>query len=179
MKYILLLRGINVGGNNKVSMKELKENLAALRFENIITYINSGNIIFSSNEELTAVDGQITTLLADYPFPIRHVLLTGADYLTEAAALPAWWDEPLARKDVLFYHQDVDFEQMKARINTFPLHDEVVYFSKRAVFWGKYTEAEYLRTAYHKFLAKENFYPLITIRNGKTFMKLKELLANE
>lgn len=43
MHYTLLLRGINVGGKNKVVMADLKADLAGLGFENPISYINSGN----------------------------------------------------------------------------------------------------------------------------------------
>lgn len=43
MRYILLLRGINVGGKNKVSMIELKELLSKEGFEDVDSYINSGN----------------------------------------------------------------------------------------------------------------------------------------
>lgn len=48
MKYVALLRGINVGGKNKVPMAELKQVFAALNFQNISTYINSGNVIFDT-----------------------------------------------------------------------------------------------------------------------------------
>ena len=46
MKYVLLLRGINVGGKNKVSMAELKDKISNIGYKNVISYINSGNIIF-------------------------------------------------------------------------------------------------------------------------------------
>ena len=48
MRYILLLRGVNVGGKNKVSMSELKNMLLASGFEDIDSYINSGNLFFTS-----------------------------------------------------------------------------------------------------------------------------------
>src|SRR5687767_12730786 len=44
--YVALLRGINVGGNNMVAMKALKESFEALRFKDVATYINSGNVLF-------------------------------------------------------------------------------------------------------------------------------------
>ena len=47
--YLILLRGINVGGKNKVSMTELKKCLEALGFSNVSTYIASGNVILSSD----------------------------------------------------------------------------------------------------------------------------------
>ncbi len=48
--YIALLRGINVGGHNKIIMAQLKSSLEQLALQNIRTYIQSGNIIFESNE---------------------------------------------------------------------------------------------------------------------------------
>ena len=54
MIYIALLRGVNVGGNNKIDMKQLKSAFVEAGFSDVITYINSGNVIFSSElDELT------------------------------------------------------------------------------------------------------------------------------
>ncbi|MDQ3713589.1 MAG: DUF1697 domain-containing protein [Acidobacteriota bacterium] len=50
MKYAAFLRGINVGGHNKIKMESLRETFAALGFENVKTYINSGNVIFETSE---------------------------------------------------------------------------------------------------------------------------------
>ncbi len=63
MRYILLLRGINVGGKkNKVIMSDLKADLAELGFENPISYINSGNLFFDSQEH----EEKIRTILTAY-----------------------------------------------------------------------------------------------------------------
>ena len=50
MRYVALLRGINVGGNNRVPMPELRACFEAAGYENVKTYINSGNVIFDSDE---------------------------------------------------------------------------------------------------------------------------------
>ncbi len=50
MKYVAFLRGINVGGHNKIKMETLRESLAALDYKNVKTYINSGNVIFETIE---------------------------------------------------------------------------------------------------------------------------------
>ena len=47
-KYVAFLRGINVGGKNKVKMETLREVFGALGFQNVKTYINSGNVIFET-----------------------------------------------------------------------------------------------------------------------------------
>jgi len=50
MQYVAFLRGINVGGKNKIKMETLREVFAALGFTNVKTYINSGNVIFETDE---------------------------------------------------------------------------------------------------------------------------------
>jgi len=61
--YILLLRGINVGGKNKVSMATLKERLTELGFSNVSTYIASGNVILESDKSSTDVQTEIEQML--------------------------------------------------------------------------------------------------------------------
>jgi uncharacterized protein (DUF1697 family) len=53
-QYVALLRGINVGGNNLIKMAELKQCFEAEGFENVATYINSGNVLFESTERSAA-----------------------------------------------------------------------------------------------------------------------------
>lgn len=50
MKYVAFLRGVNVGGKNKIKMETLREVCASIGFENVKTYINSGNIIFETRK---------------------------------------------------------------------------------------------------------------------------------
>ena len=50
MKYVAFLRGINVGRKNKIQMESLREVCASIGFENVKTYINSGNIIFETSK---------------------------------------------------------------------------------------------------------------------------------
>ena len=49
-RYVALLRGINVGGKNLIKMTDLKACFEALGFENVSTYIQSGNVLFSANK---------------------------------------------------------------------------------------------------------------------------------
>ncbi|MCK3904845.1 DUF1697 domain-containing protein [Streptococcus suis] len=51
MRYVLLLRGINVGGRNKVVMAELCQAVVDLGYNNVETYINSGNLFFDTEKE--------------------------------------------------------------------------------------------------------------------------------
>jgi uncharacterized protein (DUF1697 family) len=47
--FVALLRGINVGGKNRIPMTELKSSFAALGYEDVVTYIQSGNVVFRSS----------------------------------------------------------------------------------------------------------------------------------
>ena len=65
--YIVLLKGINVGGHKKVPMAELRELLSKLGFENVHTYIQSGNVILQSLEKNTLkIEETIKNAMLDY-----------------------------------------------------------------------------------------------------------------
>jgi len=61
--YIVLLRGINVGGKNKVPMRELKQHLEELGFQDVMTYIQSGNVILKSRLGAQIITDKIEALL--------------------------------------------------------------------------------------------------------------------
>lgn len=50
-KYVAFLRGINISGKNKIRMSDLKAQFEALGFTEVSTYLNSGNIVFSSETD--------------------------------------------------------------------------------------------------------------------------------
>ena len=50
-QYIALLRGINVGGNNIIKITDLKSQIENMGFTNVVTYIQSGNVLFKSDEK--------------------------------------------------------------------------------------------------------------------------------
>jgi hypothetical protein len=180
MVYVLLLRGVNVGGKNKVSMSDLKKALSDMGFEDVDAYINSGNLFFSSVLDVESCISKITHLLkTNYDFAIPFVLISREDYLVEKAELPDWWKGELARRDVLFLPKHVDKSVVLDFIDKSELHNEIVYVGRNAIFWGKYDEAEYLKSTYHKQLMKQDFYKDITIRNGNTYEKIAEILEKD
>src|SRR6266567_6790422 len=63
--YVVLLRGINVGGKNKISMTELKFCLEEQGFEDVMTYIQSGNVILQSSLDATALGQKIEAMLSN------------------------------------------------------------------------------------------------------------------
>ena len=63
--YVILLRGINVGGKNKIPMSGLKKCLEGLGFSNVSTYIASGNVILKSDKSAEEVKAQIEGALPE------------------------------------------------------------------------------------------------------------------
>ena len=180
MEYVTLLRGINVGGKNKVVMSELREQVTAAGFGHVRTYINSGNLLFEAEADAPSEDvAQAVEQLLKlrYEFPIRLALLTAQDYLAQLNELPDWWHGEVARRDALFYTRGLDRNHVRERIEAMELGDEAVHFGEHAVFWGKFDEKSFLKTAYHKCLLREDFYRQVTIRSGSTVEKIAALLS--
>ena len=98
-RYALLVRGINVGGKNKVVMAQLRQELTELGLEKVETYINSGNIFFTSTDPKARLVEELETFFAvNYPFIQSFSLLSQEDYEEELENLPDWWTKGLARK---------------------------------------------------------------------------------
>ncbi|WP_276351869.1 DUF1697 domain-containing protein [Cohnella caldifontis] len=80
--YIALLRGINVGGNRKVPMPALKSMFESLGFQGVLTYINSGNVIFESDSDDggEALEERIEREIEKvFGFPVDVMIRTAAE----------------------------------------------------------------------------------------------------
>ena len=180
IRYALLVRGINVGGKNKVVMAQLRQELMELGLESVESYINSGNIFFNSIVPRTKLIEKLQAFFERrYPFIQSFSLLNLEDYEKELRNLPDWWNHEMARKDVLFYTEGLDVVQVIEKVNSLELVDEELHFGKLGIFWGKLSEASYSKTAYHKHLLKMPFYHNITIRNANTFDKIGQFLKHK
>jgi uncharacterized protein (DUF1697 family) len=85
--FVALLRGINVGGKSMIRMPELKALLAAMGFENVSTYIQSGNVVFSaSTGDEQALAAEIEERIAAAFEVSPTVLLRAPAELAEIAA---------------------------------------------------------------------------------------------
>lgn len=73
--WVALLRAVNVGGAGKLPMADLRKLCENLDFQNVSTYIQSGNLVFSAPGEATGVAGTLQTAIADRFGIDTHVLL--------------------------------------------------------------------------------------------------------
>lgn len=78
MKYVALLRGVNVGGRGRLPMATLREVVESLGYTDVQTFIQSGNVVFSSPRRVTAAAIE-TALEREVGIPFPVVLRTAAD----------------------------------------------------------------------------------------------------
>ena len=81
MKYAAFLRGINVGGKNKIKMETLREVCAALGFQNVKTYINSGNVIFETakTDDVKLAEKLESAIEKEFALKIKVIVRTMAE----------------------------------------------------------------------------------------------------
>ncbi len=176
MKYIALLRGINVGGNNKVSMQELKKCFESAGFKNVLTYINSGNVIFDSEENsITKLIDQCEEILEkQFGFPISLAIIDVYTLKEALAHAPEWWgDDPDSKHNAIFVIQPATVEEIFADVGKFKPEYEQISASNGIIFWSAPIKT-FSRTRWSKIVGTKA-YQKITIRNSNTTKKLLEL----
>ncbi len=174
--YLALLRGVNVGGNNKVSMAELKKVFEDLGFSDIRTYINSGNVIFKSEEtdEKKMVEKIEKGILDQFGLSIPIVVRSKEEIDRVAAEIPAdWKNDQEMRTDVMFLWDEIDKSDVLDTIKVNPEVDTLIY-TKGAVIWHVLRK-NYTKSRMNKIIGT-HFYKHLTARNVNTVRKLQELM---
>ncbi|MDN5709602.1 MAG: DUF1697 domain-containing protein [Planococcus sp. (in: firmicutes)] len=175
MIYAALLRGINVGGNNKISMKELKEVFEQAGMSSVKTYINSGNIIFKdarNKEQVTLVLEQ--AIFERFGLRIKVLVYSFDEYSLIAQAVPPEWvnDERL-KSDVLFLWEQADDEGVLEQLSLKPGIDRVQYVPG-AILWSV-DRGDVTKSGMAKIVGTK-LYKLVTVRNVNTVRKIYKLM---
>ena len=177
MIYVALLRGINVGGNNKVDMKKLKATFESLGYANVVTYINSGNIVFEDSlKGQESLAGEIgDAIKRDFQLDIRVLVKSFEDMKLICEQLPdTWVKNEIMRTDVMFLWEDFDSPEILQRIKITPVDN--VKYAPGAVLWNV-EYADYNKSGISKLAGTEIFRNM-TIRNVNTIRKLHEIMRN-
>ena len=177
MKYIALLRGINVGGNNKVSMAELRACFEDVGFANVATYINSGNVFFDSPEKSDAklVDVCEKAIEARFGFRVMCAVLSAKEIQDSIAHAPGWWggDDHAIKHNALFVIAPKTAKEIMDEVGEPKAEYEKVAAHGRVIFWSAAFKT-FGRTQYQKIVSTPA-YQFVTIRNSNTAKKLVEL----
>lgn len=176
MVYIALLRGINVGGKNKIDMKLLKKAFEQAGMNQVETYINSGNIVFTSpSESKTELARTLEKAILDsFGLPIKVLVLSFADMQAVMRALPeSWTNDDRMKSDVLFLWEDIDDESVLDKLAFKPEIDTVIYVPG-AILWSV-DRSQVTRSGMTKLIGTV-LYRQMTVRNVNTARKIYELM---
>jgi uncharacterized protein (DUF1697 family) len=133
---IALLRGINVGGNNKLPMKELSALLTGMGLRDVQTYIQSGNVVFRcDNKNKATLAAKISAAIKAQHGFAPHILLLEATELKKAMAGNPYPEAEAEPKTLhLFFLDEVPqkpdlntLEAVKTNSERFKLADKVFY----------------------------------------------------
>ncbi|MDP4098282.1 DUF1697 domain-containing protein [Paenibacillus sp. P96] len=176
MIYIALLRGINVGGKNKVDMKLLKQTFEQAGMKHVTTYINSGNIIFSnegmSHRELS--DKLEQAIVADFGLNIRVLIRNLPEIRDTLSVLPEHWTNDADMKsDVLFLWDEINDRSILGQIPIKPEMDTVLFASGAILF--SVSKANAAKSGLIKLVGSK-LYQHMTVRNVNTARKIYMLM---
>ena len=174
--FVALLRGVNVGGNNMISMSSLKASFETLRFTHVTTYINSGNIIFTSKEaDPRRLERKIEQMLSkEYQLDSKVVVRSLAEMAELVKSLPRSWNGDTSwRYNVIFLRHTIDSEKILDDLPAKSDIEEVVYRPGTLLWSAQVTELN--RTMMLKLSSRKIFQDM-TVRNLNTTRKLYELM---
>nr|WP_281367801.1 DUF1697 domain-containing protein [Saccharibacillus deserti] len=171
-----MLRGINVGGNNKVDMKRLKTAFEQVGMERVKTYINSGNIVFvNENLPRTELAGVLEGAIeAEFGLDIRVLVRSLEEMEAIFAVLPEHWSNGDEMKsDVFFLWDEVDQAAVPGEL---PLTPGVgtLLFAPRAVLFAV-DRANAGRSGMNKLIGSK-LYARMTVRNVNTTRQLLKMM---
>ncbi|MDD6492408.1 MAG: DUF1697 domain-containing protein [Firmicutes bacterium] len=174
-RYIALLRGINISGKNKVAMSELKEGFTELGFAEVTTYLNSGNVIFSSAvDDENILVNKIKPMIKDrfnLDIPVFIVLQEKLRELLSKA--PDWWgdDNKEIYDNLIFIMPPLSCEEIYNEIGNPKEEYEKVYNYQNVIFWS-FSRKDYQKTNWWSKTASSNISDKITIRTANTVRKI-------
>jgi uncharacterized protein (DUF1697 family) len=177
MIYVALLRGINVGGARRVEMSRLKGLFEALGYVDVLTYINSGNVIFRTPSETpaTIVSAIEVAIEREFGFTVP-VLVRSQDQIAHICQLvpPTWVnDTTTMRTDVMFLWDHVDTSDVLTKFVVKPDIERVIPVDG-AIVWN-IGRKHIARGSMLKIIGTD-FYQALTIRNINTVRKLASLM---
>ncbi len=176
VRYVALLRGVNVGKGARVSMKDLKALLEGLGLIDVVTYLNSGNVVFSSSMGTVELARLVEVALAGaFGQPIPVLIKTAAEIVSIAESIPGEWESDAGQQTYVAYlFSDVDKPGL---VSELPVKMEflTIYYTPGAIVWNIKRE-NYNRSHITK-IAGHSSYARMTTRNVNTARKLAAMCS--
>ncbi|MFT5242386.1 MAG: hypothetical protein ACJA1H_000294 [Glaciecola sp.] len=167
--YIVLLRGINVGGHKKVPMVELRELLSKMDFETVKTYIQSGNIILESSGDKIEIELKVKEAIqSHFGFDVPVIVRTRTDLIRIFDACPFSGEQKETSYFVLLSETPkpefvVELMKITPDNQVFSIIDDCIYF---------HSSVGYGNSKFNMNLFEKKLNVRATSRNYKTTVKL-------
>lgn len=173
IRYIALLRGINVSGQKKVPMAELREALSALAFKNIHTYIQSGNVVFDTSEKDKAtLEAKIFRAIKEqFGFEVPVLIKTNLEMKAIFTACPFIEEKKVSSYFTLL--NEAPKKELIDSLNTIAFDDEEIVATRNVVYF--FSEKGYGKARFNTNFIERKLKVPATTRNYKTMIKLLEL----
>ena len=176
-KYIALLRGINVSGKNKISMPILKKAFEEIGFIDVITYINSGNVIFSSTiQDTSELVRKSEAIIADtFMLDIPVTVVSVKELMNTLKHAPEWWGD--TDKSTIHYAifliSPISVEEVFTAVGEVKPEYEKISHHGNVIFWSAPLKT-FSKARWSK-IASSSVNNNVTIRNANTVNKLLQL----
>ena len=176
--YVVLLRGINVGGKNKILMTELRNCLEKLGFSHVTTYIASGNVILSSSKSPAEIKSLIeTTLIKDFKLDsklIKVLVLSHTQLQSIVDSKPkSFGDQPdMYHSDVIFL---IELSVMKAMTVFNPREGVDTIWPGTGIIYSQRLSSLRTKSRLSKIIGTPA-YQSMTIRNWNTVITLLHMI---
>lgn len=174
MKYIVLLRGINISGKNKISMNELKEELLKNNYTDVLTYLNSGNIILKSNKSEKDISDDVNKIIMNkFHIDIPVYVIKLEELIDVLNNNPSWWG--INNKDIydniIFIMSPTKVEEVIDVVGEPSENIDRIKVYKNVIFWS-FDLKNYRKSNWWIKTASTSITNKITIRTGNTIKKL-------
>lgn len=174
--YVALLRGINVGGRNKVAMRDLRAVFEGAGYESVATYIQSGNVLFSTDAKPDGMEADLETMLESHLGVPLVVVVRAHDQLRRlverapegfGAAPDTYYSDVVFLKAPLTGEDAMRIVELREGVDAAWPGDGVLYFQRLG--------ARRTQSRMSKIVGKPE-YQQMTIRSWATTTKLLHLL---
>lgn len=175
MAYVALLRGINVGGNNRIKMADLKAACTSVGWQNVTSYIQSGNLLFESTLQEQELENQLQQLLkTEFNMEVPVMVISKKSWQQAIEEMPF---TPSEKQEVhLTWLKSVPTEMQIAQANEKVVPTEKMEVIQQRVYLQ--LTPPYHTTKLSIQLFEKVFKTKATNRNWKTTLKINQLLQS-
>jgi len=177
MKYIVLLRGINISGKNKIAMPLLKTALSDMGFKNVLTCLNSGNVVLESDADKVELEQQIFKMIKEnFGLEIPVFVTTEGELEEVLNNAPSWWgtDDKEIYDNLIFVIPPSNVAEIYAAVGQPSENIDKLQEYKNHIFWS-FDLKNYRKSNWWIKTASSSIKDQITIRTANTIKKIFEL----